>query len=128
VIRGSKAWDMVKAADTSNIPADTGYEYLLARVEFSYGPGGTLTYKLRPELFKAYSSENKEYNSPSIISPQPVFIGKEVYPGKTIEGWIPFVVLQNDSNPDMLYIGSNSWDERNPDVSCTGSDSWFQLY
>jgi Domain of unknown function (DUF4352) len=119
---------MVKAADASNKPADTGYEYLLARVEFSFGPGGELIYRLNPKSFKAYSSGNKEYTSSSIVSPQPVFIGKEAYPGNTIEGWIPFVVSQKDNNPNMLYIGSDLWDENYPDISCTGSDSWFQLY
>ena len=119
---------MVKAADASNKPADTGYEYLLARVEFSYGPGGTVINILRPELFKAYSPENKEYTSSPTVGLQPVFIGKEVYPGKIIEGWIPFVVSQNDHNPLMLYIGSNSWNESYPDISCTAPDSWFQLY
>jgi hypothetical protein len=119
---------MIKAADASNKPADTGYEYLLARVEFNFGPGGEIIYRLYPKYFKAYSPENKEYTSPSIASPQPVFIGKEVYPGKTVEGWIPFVVSQKDSDPKMLYIGSDLLDENYADMSCTGSDFWFQLY
>jgi hypothetical protein len=128
VIRGSKAWDMVKAADASNKPVDAGYEYLMARVEFSFGPGGIMIYKLRPDLFTAFSLEKKGYIIPAIVSPKPEFIGKAVYPGNTTEGWIPFIVSQKDSNPVMLYTGSNSRDESNPDISCTAPDYWFQLY
>jgi hypothetical protein len=104
---------MVKTADASNKPSDTGYEYALARVRFVYGSGGKLLYHLYQDSFKAYSSENKEYNTPSVISLQPAFIGEALYPGAAVEGWIPFIVAQNDSKPVMEY---------------TDLSSWFQLY
>jgi hypothetical protein len=109
VIRGSKALDMVKAVDPSIKPADAGYEYLLARVRFIYGPEGNLYYHLYRELFKAYSPENKEYSAPTILSFQPRFINESLYPGETIEGWIPFIVAQNDSKPVMNYTVLSSW-------------------
>jgi len=113
VIRGNQAWDMVKAADASNKAPDTGYEYLLAKVKFVYGSGGTLPYTLKKEYFKAYSSESTGYTTPSIVSPEPVFIGTMLYPGQIAEGWIPYIVSKTDNKPTMFY---------------TGSTSWFQLY
>ena len=104
---------MVRTADASNQSAGTGYEYLLARVKFVFPSGGNLAYTLKREYFKAYSSESKEYTNPSIVDPKPVFIGTLLYPGQIQEGWIPFIVSQNDSRPVMLY---------------TDSASWFQLY
>ena len=100
---------MVKAADAFNKPAETGYEYLLTRVRFVYGSGGKLLYHLYQEYFKAFSSENKEYTTPSVINLQPAFIGEALYPGATVEGWIPFTISQNDSRPVMFYANSESW-------------------
>jgi len=120
VIRGSKAWEMIKAADASNKMPDSGYEYLLAKVEFSYGPEGELMYHLYQEYFKAYSSENKEYLTQSTANLQPTFIGEVLYPGQTIEGWIPFLVAQNDSKPVMHADLST--------LLYPGLSSWFQLY
>ena len=113
VVRGSKALDMLKAADASNDFPRTGYEYVLARVKFVYGPEGNLIYTLIKDYFRAYSSDNKEYVTPSIIEPKPTLIGSVLFPAKTTEGWVTFMVAQNDSKPVMLY---------------TGTASWFQLY
>jgi hypothetical protein len=109
VMRGNKSWDMVKAADAANKAPDAGYEYLLARIKFVYSSGGSYTYALKQQYFKAYSSENKEYAAPSIILPEPVFIGTVLQPGQTAEGWVPFIVDQNESKPVMLYSPQYTW-------------------
>jgi hypothetical protein len=109
VMRGSKAWNTVKAADAANKAPDTGYEYLLARVKFVYSSGGSFTYALEQQDFTAYSSENKEHAAPSIILPEPVFIGTVLQPGQTAEGWVPFIVKQSDSRPVMLYSPQYTW-------------------
>ena len=110
VIRGSQAWDMVKAADASNKAPDAGYEYLLARVKFAYGSGGNLYYTLLREYFKAYSSANKEYTNPTIVDPKPALIdGTALFQGQTAEGWVSFLVSQSDTKPVMFYASSSSW-------------------
>jgi len=113
VVRGSKAFDMLKAADASNDFPKNGYEYLLVRVKFVYGSEGNLIYTIIKDYFRAYSSDNKEYTTPSVIEPKPALIGSVLFPARTTEGWITFMVAQNDSKPVMLY---------------TGTASWFQLY
>jgi hypothetical protein len=75
VVRGSKAWGLVQAADPSNKAADPGYEYLLARIKFVFPSGGILTYTLDRDDFKAYSQDNKEYVALPIVAPKPAFIG-----------------------------------------------------
>jgi len=110
VVRGSKALEMVKAADAANKEPDTGYEYLLARVKFAYGSGGNVYYTLKREYFKAYSSVNKEYANPAIVDPKPALLdGTALFQGQTAEGWVPFIVAQNDSKPVMFYTDSSSW-------------------
>jgi hypothetical protein len=110
VVRGSKALDMVKAADASNKAPDAGYEYLLARVKFAYGSGGNIYYTLQREYFKAYSSANKEYANPTIVDPKPALIdGTALYQGQTAEGWVSFIVAQNDSKPVMFYTSASTW-------------------
>jgi hypothetical protein len=109
VVRGDKAWEMVKATNVSNKAADTGFEYLIARVKLDHVSGDTLPYTLNREIFVAYSSENKTYTAPSIVEPQPAFIGALLYVGQTANGWITYLVSQKDNKPAMFYSGSSTW-------------------
>jgi hypothetical protein len=110
IVRGSKAWDIIKAADASNKAPDTGNEYLIARVKFTYGSGGNVYYTLKKEYFKAYSSANKEYATPSVVDPKPVLVdGTALYQGQMAEGWIAFTVAQSDTKPVMFFFPSSTW-------------------
>jgi hypothetical protein len=118
VVRGTKAWDMVKAASATNKAPDAGYEYLLARVKFVHVSGGSLTTSIKEKALEAYSSEGKAYEFPSVMLPGitfpgPVIFDKVLESGQTAEGWVTFIVKQSDTRPLMLYwIGYE----------------WFQLY
>ena len=111
VVRGSKAWELIRAADASNRPPDTGFDYLLARIRFEYsvqGPQGSMPYKLNQDCFKIYSSDNKEYAAPSITSAKPELIGRELYPGSSYEGWVPFMAAISDK-PILFYPQGGVW-------------------
>jgi hypothetical protein len=111
VMRGDKAWELIRATDSSNRPPDTGFEYILARIRFEYsmqGSQGSMPYTLNQGFFKLYSAENKEYAVPSIVSPQPELIGKVFYSGSSYEGWVPFTAATNDK-PFLFYTPGSAW-------------------
>lgn len=111
VVHGNKAWELIQAADASNRPPDTGFDYLLARIRFEYsvqGPQGNMPYVVNRDCFKLYSSDNKEYTAPSITSAKPELIGREFYPGSSYEGWVPFMAAVNDE-PVLFYPQGGVW-------------------
>jgi hypothetical protein len=100
---------MIKAADASNKPPDTGFEYLLAKVSFTYGSGGTINYTPKQTQFVAYSADNKAYSTVTAAVPKPALSETVIYPGNASSGWILFMVSQNDAKPLMLYSESTTW-------------------
>jgi hypothetical protein len=114
VMRGDKAWDMVKAANANNKVPDAGYEYLLARIKFVHVSGASLSTSIKESTLIAYSSEGKPYKYasitfPDITFPGPLIFDKVLQPGQTAEGWVTFIVKQSDSRPSMLYYTAYEW-------------------
>ena len=111
VVRGNKAWELIRAADASNRPPDAGFDYLLARIRFEYsmqGSQGIMPYTLKQGCFKLYSADNKEYALPSIASPKPELVGKDFYSGSSYEGWVLFMAATNDK-PLLFYTAGSVW-------------------
>jgi hypothetical protein len=125
VVRGEKAWEMLKAISTSNPPPKAGLEYLLARVRFEFS-GRTspshYNYTIDETQFTAMKADGTAYAAASIAEePMPDLQGT-LKPGGSLEGWIAFIVPRADRRPLMLFranVGS---------VIHEGSGSLFKLY
>lgn len=105
VLRGEKAWELIKDADKTNKPADPGFDYVLARVKFEYSARGTpglCVHKLSPEQFTAYSSKGEDYRNASIVMPKPE-MRKSLKSGDSFEGWVAFLIPKQDKAPLMSY-------------------------
>jgi hypothetical protein len=117
IVRGEKAWDMVKAASPSNRSPDSGMEYIAARIKFVFGikrAAGDLSYGIRDEQFALVSENGRQYQSPSIVVPKPELRGR-LYPGDSLEGWIVLLVSKSDKTP-LMSFGNNY------------NRVWFRLY
>jgi hypothetical protein len=117
VVRGDKAWDLVKTASASNHPPAAGMEYLALRLRFVFGgKGGSedLSYGVRDEQFALVSESGRQYERPSIVLPKPELSGR-LYPGDAVEGWIVLLVSLDDKKP-LMSFGNNY------------SRVWFRLY
>ena len=117
IVRGEKAWDMVKAASPSNRSPDSGMEYIAARIKFVFGikrTAGDLSYGIRDEQFALVSENGRQYQSPSIVVPKPELSGR-LYPGESLQGWIVLLVSTDDNKP-LMSFGNNY------------SRVWFKLY
>jgi hypothetical protein len=117
VLRGEKAWDLVKASDSSNRSAPAGMDYVAARIRFEYEARGIQedqNYAVRSEQFAAVSEKGRQYDRPSIVQPKPELSGR-LYPGDSLEGWLVLLVSVDDKKPLMTF-GHNY------------SRTWFKLY
>ena len=125
VVRGEKAWEMLKAISTSNPPPKAGFEYLLARVRFEFSARTSpshYNYTIDETQFTAMKADGTAYAAASIAEePMPDLQGT-LKPGDSLEGWITFVVPRADRQPLMLFranVGS---------VIHEGGGSLFKLY
>jgi len=117
VLRGEKAWILIKHAGESNQPPKTGFEYLLARIRFEYlAKSGNYTASM--DSFSATSADGREYDTPSIKPPRPAFGGR-LYPEDSLEGWVAFLVARDDIKPLMTFGQTG--------IQGPGR-IWFQLY
>ena len=108
IVRGEKAWDLVKAASPSNKYPDAGMEYVAARIRFVFGAKGDLgdlSYRIRDEQFALVSESGRQYERPSIVLPKPELSGR-LYRGDSLEGWIVLLVSMDDKKP-LMSFGNN---------------------
>jgi hypothetical protein len=123
VMRGEKAWDLIKEASVSNKPPKAGSEYILARIRFDYsasGVPGDKVWEISNEQFTALSSDGKLYETPSIVLPKPELSGS-LRSGGSIEGWRVFQVPREDNKPLMTF------DPASGGGMLRGKVIWFQL-
>lgn len=102
-VRGDAAWKMIKETNMFNEEAEEGYEYALAKIavtaQYIENDGA---YELNRYKFTAFSSNNEEMTSCSVVEPAPAFEGK-IYAGGNAEGWVTFLVRKDDANPKIAY-------------------------
>jgi hypothetical protein len=125
VVRGEKAWEMLKAISTSNPPPKARFEYLLARVRFEFSARTSpshYNYTIDETQFTAMKADGTAYAAAFIAEePMPDLQGT-LKPGDSLEGWVTFAVPQADRQPLMLFradVGS---------VIHEGGSSLFKLY
>ncbi|MFC1534738.1 hypothetical protein ACFL7M_15400 [Thermodesulfobacteriota bacterium] len=115
VIRGERAWELIRVANASNPPPEEGFEYVLARMRIACvvkRASGNLSYKVKPDNFNVYDTNNHPYPFPAVLPPEPALIGMVFYSGDVHEGWIPFQVAKGHDRPLMFFFGG----------------LWFQLF
>ena len=125
VVRGQKAWELIKKANAANSPPDPVEEYILARIGFKMiarGAPGDKTFDLdRPMQFTAFSEDFEEYEAPSITLPDPV-LKSTVSAKQYAEGYIGLKVSKQDKRPLLMFDPSSggAWSR--------GKISFFRLY
>lgn len=106
VVRGKEAWDLIKAANASNQSPPAGFEYLLARIAFemkAFLKPGNKTFELaRMKQFVVLTADGDEQDPPSVIPPEPK-LHRMVRADEPAEGWIVFLVEEENSKPVMFF-------------------------
>lgn len=123
VIRGEEAWKRIRDASSANKPAESGSEYVLARIRFEYRARtipGLCKHPLLPEQFTAYAASGEDYRPVSIVPPKPE-LRKDLESGESFEGWIAFMVSKQDRAPLMFYAAGTGGAVQH------GGNKWFLL-
>lgn len=123
VLRGAEAWKRLQSVDASNKPAESGFEYLLARVKFDYQARqipGLCIHPLEPNQFTAYNAKGEDYPAVSVIPPKPE-MRKGMKSGDSIEGWLAFAVSKEDQAPLMSFSADAGGAVKH------GEPKWFLL-
>lgn len=103
MLRGAEAWKKIEEANMFNDPAPEGYEYILAKINFSVVDTKTDASVTPSEYdFDTFSSNNEEMERPSVVDPDPALSGS-LYKGGKTEGWITVMVKKDDANPKLAY-------------------------
>lgn len=103
IIRGEKAWEEIKAANSFNEPAAEGFEYILAKVDFKLLDfPEDKSYSLSSFDFDLVSSKGKAYEQVAVITPSPE-IDTDLYKGASNEGYVGFIVAVDDKAPKIAY-------------------------
>jgi len=125
VVRGEKAWRLVRDASASNKQPTSGLEYLLARVRFEFSARTMpeqYSYTLDSAQFTAMSGDDKLYD-PAALARQPEpELHATLRSGDWAEGWVAFLVRRGDHTPLMLFR------EDVGNLSHEGNGSIFKLY
>lgn len=104
VIRGAQALTMVKNANELNGPPKSGYEYLLAKINFKLLDidGGKSLYLFGEADFNLVSQNGLVYNQTGEVEPDPQ-LDARLYKGASNEGWVVFLVKPDDTKPKISY-------------------------
>lgn len=125
VVRGDKAWDMIRGANSGNEPPKIGFDYVLARIRFDYSarsaPGNT-PYALDGSQFTAMAADGRDYPIARLVEvPKPV-LRATMHSGDSAQGWAAFLVAQSDRKPLMVFR------EQVDTMLRRGVGSFFRLY
>jgi hypothetical protein len=101
IIRGDVACEMVKNANMFNHEPESGYDYLLAKVEFEL-LDAVDQYDLSDYNFRLIASDGKEYENPTVSGLKPQLDAK-LYAGAKNEGYAVFQVAVTDSKPLITF-------------------------
>lgn len=116
IIRGDLAFQKTKEAHTYTSNPKSGFDYLLAKIEFEMLDAPD-QYDLYGQKFKLVSEQGKEYESIYISAPEPS-LDTKLYKGAKQEGYAVFQVEITDSKP-LLTFGRDYY----------GSGGiWFKAY
>jgi hypothetical protein len=125
VVRGEKAWQMVKSAGDANMRPSPGMQYLLARVKFEFAARVRpehYSYTLDPSQFSAMSAATAPYAAAALAAPVEPELRATLHTGDSAEGWVAFLIPRGDHTPLMMFredVGS---------VIHQGDSSFFKLY
>jgi hypothetical protein len=123
VVRGEEAWQRIREASASNKPAPSGFDYVLARIRFEYyarGTPGLCVHELSPDQFTAFSASGEDYASAAVTPPKPE-MRKSLKSGEKLEGWVAFLIPQQDKAPLMSYSADAGG------AVVHGGGKWFML-
>lgn len=107
---GDLAWQMLLDANMFNESPPPGKKYILAKFYFQLVDIEDEPFYAYSSNFDAVSKSGVVYDTPIVVEPEPAF-AKDIYKGGEIEGWVAFLVDENDE-PLIVWerdLGGELW-------------------
>lgn len=102
-VRGEEAWKLIKEANMFNDEPKDGYEYIVAKITVNAVKiADDKALNVSSYDFDCFSSKNSEYDSASVVEPEPELNGK-LYAGGNTTGYVVFQVKKDDAEPKIVY-------------------------
>lgn len=102
-IRGKKAWSKIEEANMFNSEAETGYEYILAKISVKIdNVEDDKAISINGYDFDCYSYDNVKYDDATIVEPAPE-LDTTLYEGANASGYVVFKVKKTDENPKIVF-------------------------
>ncbi len=118
VIRGDRAFEVLRLVNRFNREPVEGMEYVLVLVRARYvkGPVDATDY-FSYEDFRTISGEGLSYVTPFFLWPAQPILASIMYPGGLVQGWTTWQVATDDPNPLLTFGLDLSW----------RGNAWFSL-
>lgn len=102
-IRGDEAWRLIKSANMFNKEPAADEEYILAKIKIKVlDVKDDKKVDINSYSFDLYNSNNVEYDTRSVVDPEPS-LGTSLYAGGEHEGYASYLVKKSDTNPKLVY-------------------------
>ena len=110
VIRGERAFEILRLVNRFNPEPAEGLEYVLVLVRARYvkGPVDATDY-FSYEDFRTISGEGLSYVTPFFLWPAQPILASIMYPGAVVQGWTTWQVATDDPNPLLTFGLDLSW-------------------
>ena len=119
LVRGDKAWDLIKKIDDNKLKPEKGYEFILAKIKFDLKDiEENRALFIFNGAFSLVSEIGEKYEPMSITELPIPTINAALFKGESNEGWVIFKVKSNDKKPLITYGTQNDG---------TGG-IWFKAY
>lgn len=105
---GDEAWALIQEANMFNPEPPEGNGYVLVHLALQYVSGSRDTpYTTNEGEYRLYAA-NRLWGAPfSIVRPNPAFIGQDIFPGATVNGWLSgkYLPLEYMDEAILVYGG-----------------------
>lgn len=101
VLDGNQAWQAILAENQFNDPAPAGMKYIIAKFKLKALQVQQGSFYVSNLDFEAVSKSGTVYEYASVVTPSPEF-GAQLYTGGENEGWVVFLVKEDDQ-PNIVW-------------------------
>jgi hypothetical protein len=101
ILDGDKSWQMFLAENQFNEPAPAGMKYIMAKFKVNALQVQQGNFFVSNYDFEAVSESGTVYEHASVVTPKPEF-GAKLYTGGENEGWVVFLVKEDDQ-PTIVW-------------------------
>lgn len=102
IVRGDKAWEMVKEANQFNDAPAEGMEYIVVKVHVRYIGTDDAAAQINGTFFKTTGSAGVLYDAPLTVDPNPM-LDATLYPGGEFEGWITMQAAKDETGIKLVF-------------------------